>query len=114
MSEAQRYRRRPTIAEAMQWTGDNLADVQAFVGIMANMDGDVATVRFLEPEARDVDGERIWNNGSAHLWVEANHKWVPVPRGQWVIKDSAGFYPCMADIFAATYEPVSSIQGENQ
>lgn len=104
MTEPKKYRRKPTVVEAIQWDGHNLADVQKFVGIMSNMDGDASTVRFLGPRALDDDGERIWINPAARLWVEANESWVLVPIGQWVLKDDAGFYPCKADIFAATYE----------
>ncbi len=101
-----KYRKRPVVIEAHRWTGDNLEEIQGFVGVMENMDGDASTTRFLEPEARNDEGERIWNNPAAHLWAEANKTWVPVPKGQWVLKDSAGFYPCKHSIFEATYEKV--------
>lgn len=101
-----KYRKRPLEVEAVQWLGD-LEEMQAFTGIMQNMDGDANTPRFLPASAIDVDGERIWSEPHAHLWVEANLTWVPLPVGQWVLKDSAGFYPCKRDIFAQTYEPVS-------
>lgn len=104
MTGVKKYRKKPIDVEAIKWTGSNLAEVQQFVGVMQNMDGDVSTVRFLEQKSRNDDGERIWNNPSAHLWVEANLAWVPVPVGQWVLKDRAGFYPCRADIFDETYE----------
>lgn len=97
-----RYRNKPKEVEAVRWSGDNLAEVQAFVGRMQNQDGDVDVPRFREDPVAWTTHDR------AYLWVEANQAWVPVPKGQWILKDSAGFYPCRPDIFAMTYEPVSS------
>jgi hypothetical protein len=101
-----RYRKKPVVIEAVQWAGGNLAEVQEFVGIMQNMDGDASTVRFFAPFERDDDGEVMHADGLARLWVEANTTWLPVEVGEWILKDSRGFYPCKADVFADTYEEV--------
>lgn len=86
------------MSENIQWTGDNLADVQAFVGIMENMDGDVRTARFLEPEALDEDGDRIWEDPRARLWVEEVTHWVPVDIGDWIVRRSGvGMFGLTAD-----------------
>jgi hypothetical protein len=73
------------MSERIQWTGDNLADVQAFVGVMENMDGDVSIVRFLEPEALNHAGERIWDDPRPRLWIEEIKRWVPVDVGEWIV-----------------------------
>jgi hypothetical protein len=84
-----RYRKKPIVVEAMQWDGTQES------------------------------AERI-NNGAAHmimvpsgddwtktaLWVAANQTHVAITPHEWVIKDSAGFYPCQPDIFQETYEEV--------
>lgn len=87
-----RYRKRPVVVDAVQWTGDNEAEVQAFVG-PAPSDPGAAFQKF------DIYASYL-------LYVAANRSWLPVELGEWVIKDSKGCYPCKADIFEATYEPV--------
>lgn len=89
-----KYRKKPVVVEAMQWTGDNPSEVEAFT----DYDG---LVRFLPPGS--YAGER---STSAHLWVDANRTMLPLEVGEWIIRDSRGFYPCKPDIFEATYEPV--------
>lgn len=81
-----RFRKKPVVIDAVQWTGDNGADISAFLGDTAwkhNAD-DTLTIPTLEGD---------------HLAGE----W------DWIIRGVAGeFYPCKPDIFAATYEPVGS------
>lgn len=87
-----RYRKKPVEVEAIQYTGDNLSAVTAFVG-----EGDFAPIH---PDDQ-VDGDY-----DAELYVAANGAWVPIEPGEWILRDQRGCYPCKADIFAATYEPV--------
>lgn len=82
----QRFRKRPVIIEAMQFTGDNLEAIAAFIGetppheaidagmyVIKTLEGDMAAFPY-----------------------------------DWIIKGVQGeFYPCKADIFAETYEPVT-------
>ncbi|QGZ16698.1 hypothetical protein PBI_DEWDROP_50 [Microbacterium phage Dewdrop] len=97
------YQKLPVVVHAVQWQGDNLEVVQQFVGIMTNMDGDASTVRFEPPGAVDDEGEVIWDDGLAHLWVEANLAWLPIELGEWILKDRLGFYPCKDEMFQTTY-----------
>jgi hypothetical protein len=80
-----RYHKKPVEIEAIQVTGDNLDDLEAFFGYggkawTANQDGTVLI--------HTLEGTMLANVGD------------------WIIKGVAGeFYPCKPDIFAATYEP---------
>ena len=89
---AQKYRKKPVVIEAMQWTGDNEEQLMAWSG-----------GAFCPLDVEDC-GDNPDETGS--LYVAANSVHLGVVTGEWVLKDSAGFYPCKADIFAATYEPV--------
>jgi len=80
------YRKRPIVIEAMQWTGDNIADLWDWAGA-ANVYGPT--------EANPL-----------RLYVAANEAWLDLETGEWIIRDSRGFYPCKAEVFEATYEPV--------
>lgn len=46
-------------------------------------------------------------SGHGELYVAANNAWLDIEIGEWIIKDSRGFYPCKPDIFAQTYEVVA-------
>lgn len=88
-----KYRKKPVIIDAMQWTGTNLDEVMKFCGgdatyeLMAKGNSELV-IATLE------DGERL----------EAKHV---ASRGDWIIKGVQGeFYPCKPDIFDATYERV--------
>jgi hypothetical protein len=80
-----RYRKRPVVIEAIQWTGPETCEsVFAFLGM-------------------------------EHPDDEADHSVIHIPTlegtmtaqpGDWIIRGVKGeLYPCKPDIFAATYEP---------
>lgn len=75
-----RFRKKPVVIEAIQYTGVNILDVQAFAG---------ADVRI----------------GDDDLGVMTLEGFKPLPVGYWVIKGVKGeFYPVEPEIFAMTYE----------
>lgn len=91
MNAPDRYRKKPVVIDAIQWTGDNLNAVLAFCV------GDAAY--------------ELMARGNAELVIstledgEGTAKHV-ASRGDYIIKGVKGeFYPCKPDIFAATYEP---------
>ena len=77
-----KFRKKPVVVDAVQWTGANYVSIENFLGSPRN--GAFTT------------------NGS--LILTSNGHVFP---GHWVIRDEHGnFYPCQKDIFAATYEAV--------
>lgn len=91
-----RWRKKPVEVEAIQWTGENLADVQAFTG--SALFGAVA------PEDRSEDPDM-----TAEVFDKLHSTWVHVYDGQWIIKGIQGeFYPIAADVLAATYDPAGT------
>lgn len=79
----------------MQWTGDNEAEIQSWTG----KDG------FYSVASENRDDGQVF---TASLWVAANLTWLGIETGEWVLKDSGGFYPCKPDVFAATYDEIPS------
>ena len=78
-----RYRKKSTIIEAVQWTGDNYDEIQDFV-----------------------DGECCLAIGS-FLYVETLDGFEEVRKGDYIIKDIENeFYLCKEGIFNRTYEEV--------
>ena len=87
-----KFRKKPVVIEATQWTGDNLDEVMAFCA------GD-ATYQLMSKGNSELVIATL-EDGSA---AEAQHV---ASRGDWIIKGVSGeFYPCKPDIFAMTYDP---------
>lgn len=85
-----RFRKRPVVVEAICWNGQNLGSVQAF--------------------ASGALGIGTVEGGALPLWVVKSSATCRVEQGDWIIRepDGSGYYPCAADVFAATYEPAEA------
>lgn len=85
-----RYQSKPSIIEAVQWTGDNFDEVQRFTSSARMSNGGVGP-RFL---LAGKDGAQDY---------------VPVPPGHWIVRqpgDLTDHWPVDPDYFAKKYEPV--------
>jgi len=99
-----KFRKKPVVIEAMQWTGDNLYAVTAFVeGENPDLRHDMAKEAwqyYTTKVAKDGLEIRTLEDGA-----DGRAKHV-AGIGDWIIKGVAGeFYPCKPDIFEATYDP---------
>lgn len=78
-----KFRKKPVVIEALQWTGNNLEELRAFV----------------PEEFRD-------NRIHQPLGIKTLEGIMTISEGDYVIKGVKGeFYPCKPDIFEMTYEP---------
>jgi hypothetical protein len=92
---ATRWRKKPVVVEAVQWTGDNLDAVYELTGC-ENFD-----VLNGQDRANCDDPE-----ATATVFDKLHSTWVLVFDGQWIIKGvKSEFYPCADDVFRETYEP---------
>ncbi len=83
-----RYRAKPVEVEAVQWTGNNYAEVKGFAGEDVDWSGD--------PEHTD-------------LVVHTMNGVTRAPINFYVVKDDAGtFYPCDPGVFERKYEPLDT------
>jgi len=85
----QKYRKRPIVTEAMQWTGDNIAAIRDWAG----------TDGVYGPTERRAD----------QLTVTAiTGDPAPVRVGDWILPEPqpGRFYPCPASVFDQLYEPM--------
>lgn len=91
----QQFRKRPVVVSAVQWTGDNEAEVRAFTG---------STVFRSCTDETSHDPQV-----TAHVYDVLHSTWVGVKTGQWVLRGVAGeFYPIDEAVLAETYEPVNA------
>lgn len=75
-----KFRKKPVVIDALQWTGDNLDEIQCFC-----------------------EGSTSFDNG--RLTIHTLEGGMLASEGDFIIRGVKGeFYPCKADIFEATYE----------
>lgn len=86
------YRKKPLEVEAIQWTGDNANSIHAWAGWKFDV---------LAPEDRGDNPDY-----TAEVFVDANSVWIGIETGEWILRDSKGFYPCKSDVFAETYDAI--------
>lgn len=96
MNGPQKYRKLPVSVEALEWTGENLAEMERFLGC-----------GLITAPSYDGAGFLVEYNQQMHLMIrtlEGDHR---ANVGDYVIKGIKGeFYPCKPDIFEATYSKV--------
>ncbi|MDD5358233.1 MAG: hypothetical protein PHX80_03750 [Candidatus Nanoarchaeia archaeon] len=84
-----KYRKKPVVIEAVQWTGLNEPEVVSFCS------------------AAYWDGELPINAENGVLIIKTLEGQMAASFGDYIIKGVKGeFYPCKPDIFEATYEKV--------
>jgi hypothetical protein len=100
---AARYRTKPVVKEAIQWTGENLAEVLTFTGKHPKWDEWFSSFEHYEAHVRN--DRQVFKIKTLEGTMEASP-------GDWIIRGlTVGqCYPCRPDIFAATYELVPGAQ----
>jgi len=87
-----KFRKKPVVIEAVQWTGTNRLEV----------------ARFIKNDALTID-DPLLLPGNAVL-IETLEGTMRADKADWIIRGVKGeVYPCKPDIFAATYEPVEVV-----
>lgn len=85
-----KYRKKPVVIEAVQWTGDNYDEICKFVG------------KYLK-----LDASELYHNTPAILLIDTLEGEMAASIYDYIIKGVKGeFYPCKPDIFLQTYEEV--------
>ena len=85
-----KYRKRPVVIEAVQWTGENFEELW----------------RLLESK----EGRAVYEESDMSIFLETLEGTMKAQVGDYIIKGVQGeFYPCKPDIFEATYEKVEGV-----
>lgn len=78
-----KYRKKPVVVEAIEWTGSNLEEVEGFLGV--------------------TDRVKVLDS----IFIRTLEGLMETHVGDYIIKGVHGeFYPCKPDIFRETYELV--------
>lgn len=88
-----KYRKKPVVIEAIQWTGNNLKEVIEFI------DSEFA----YEPNTTYFTNKFSYNG--TDLYINTLEGKMKVNQNDYIIKGIKGeYYPCKPDIFDETYE----------
>ena len=91
-----KYRKKPVVVEAIQWTGSNLEEIRNFVGS-----------DLIEEYVEFFDIKRTLNKMLVGIAIDTLEGTMRVDYGDYIIEGVKGeFYPCKPDIFLKTYEEV--------
>jgi hypothetical protein len=91
-----KFRKKPVVIEAVQWTGSNVNEMLGFALTVASLS---------RKDHKLPDGVGVLAGGI--LIIETLEGDMQASPNDWIIKGVKGeFYPCKPDIFAATYEAV--------
>lgn len=92
-----KYRKKPIVIEALEWSGDNLLEIIKFTG--QNTSASHLKWEDYERLVRE-EGLKIFNSEGT----------LKASIGDWIIKGVNGeVYPCPADVFEQTYEEVKNV-----
>lgn len=92
-----KYRKKPVVIEAKQWTGDNTTEIKLFVGKELNIS--------IPPSGMERDYDIP--NEVYRIVIPTLEGDMTAIRHDMIIKGVKGeFYPCKPDIFEKTYEQV--------
>ena len=81
-----KFRKKPVVIDAVQWTGDNYQEISNFAWPDCGLCGHIPVINTLEGMMQVSDGD-------------------------WIIRGVNGeFYPCKPDIFEKTYELVEEVE----
>lgn len=88
-----KYVKKPVVIEAIQWDGNNFADIKNFAN---------NNVRYYSY----CDKNEFYEDKST-LEIKTSEGDMIASKGDYIIRGVKGeFYPCKPDIFEMTYEPV--------
>lgn len=91
-----KYRKKPVVIEAVQWTGKNFEELAELIGSLEEG----------RPERR-----AVYDELDMTLKIKTLEGVMAANPGDYIIKGISGeLYPCKPDIFDATYETFNAIE----
>lgn len=94
-----RFRKRPIVIEAMQYTAPNQPEHGSNIDQLQEWGAQIEPTEHWGEENHPA-------RNNVRLFVAANGDFLEIVPDEWIIRDSLGFYPCQNAKFAETYEPV--------
>lgn len=93
-----KFKKKPVVIDAIQWTGGNTAELERFTGM-----------NWSRADAHDIAWEHPDDAEEVVIYNSLEKSWIPCPVTHWIVRGIKGeFYPVEADVFAQTYEPAEA------
>lgn len=92
-----KYRKKPVVIRALQWTGDNYAEILDFC--------DKTEFQYLVRKRKNIFNNKPEREEEKVLFIQTLEGVHEASIGDYIIEGVNGeFYPCKPDIFEKTYE----------
>ena len=92
------YRKKPVVIQAIQWKGDNIQEMFAFLGHEGDMN-------YFDPKGNH---NFYVNESNWELIIKTLEGNMKAPLDSYIIRGVEGeYYPCQKEIFEKTYEHVT-------
>jgi hypothetical protein len=99
-----KFRKKPVVIEAVRWNG--MGDASGIGAVFALLGENTLPHAPDDPHIKPGLG---YTPGDGHLMIPTLEGTMTAIPGDWIIRGIKGeLYPCKADIFEATYEPVDA------
>lgn len=99
-----RFITKPFSIEAVQFTGDNVSEIDEFISPLEPTE---VPEYFVVPTCKFTKIGEDPEGFTAAVYDDLHDTWVKVKPGQWIIRGQKGeYYPCDPEIFEAKYEEV--------
>lgn len=96
-----KYRKKPVVIRALQWTGDNYAEILDFC--------DKAEFQYSVRKRKNIFNNKPEREEEKALFIQTLEGVHEASIGDYIIEGVNGeFYPCKPDIFEKTYEEVEN------
>jgi hypothetical protein len=99
----------PVTVKAVQFTGENWAEMHDFTGHKNDPELGHPVDRFNEIGTFLPSSE--FPTAQAELWVQATDRWIPVQAGDWIVQGPGGFTPWSQRVFAQSFMEVAEVPG---
>lgn len=96
-----KYRKKPVVIRALQWTGDNYAEILDFC--------DKTEFQYSVRKRKNIVNNKPEREEEKALFIQTLEGVHEASIGDYIIEGVNGeFYPCKPDIFEKTYEEVEN------
>lgn len=92
----------PVSVEAVQFTGDNWAEMHEFTGHRFDNEIDRHPIDIFNGIGTFLPKD-LFPDAEGEIWVAAASRWLPVRKDDWIVQGPTGFTPWTPGIFAKSF-----------
>lgn len=101
----------PVTVEAVQFTGDNWAEMHNFTGHRFDNEIDRHPIDIFNDIGTFLPKD-LHPDAVAEVWVAATNRWMPVFKDDWIVQGPTGFSPWTPGIFEKSFLAIEEVPVE--